>query len=243
MKRLSKILAGLLFVLSVAVIGFVLGAYIGGSCCVPAGSGLAGGAIVLGYGVIGAIIAALAAVVVARYLPAEKLVAITLVTAVVGGVLGGVILKIYLDSRAETEAFMQDAYANMLKFRVELVPHEENPARPFEKISFDWGAQVFTATVDGRSCTVPIAGEDGALMLGALRDVEGVVYNDPFPCAGTLGEARQTLDMYIPEATGQPSVAQLALTAACLEDYPALGKPMAVAIDIFKRSDLPPDCR
>ena len=56
-----------------------------------------------------------------------------------------------------------------------------------------------------------------------------------------VGETRQTLDMYIPEATGQPSVAQLAITAACLEGYPALGKP--IAIDIFKRSELPADCR
>jgi hypothetical protein len=114
---------------------------------------------------------------------------------------------------------------------------------PFEKISFDWSTQNFTATVNGRSCTVPVAGEDGVLMLGALREVEGVVYKDPFPCAGTLGEVLQELDMYIPEATGQPSVAQLAITEACLENYPALGQPMAAAIDIFERSELPADCR
>jgi len=243
MKRFSRVLIGLLFVLSVAVTGFVLGVYTGGSCCVPDGSGLAGGAIVVGYGFIGAAIATAAAIGVARYLPADRLVAVTLVTGVIGGVFGGVMLKIYLDFRAETEAYLQDAYANLLKFRVELVPQPGSAAIPFEKISFDWGAQAFTATVDGRSCTVPVAGEDGILMLGALREVEGVTYKNPFPCAGTLGETRQTLDMYIPEATGQPSEAKIAITVACLEEYPALGQPMAAAIDIFERSKRPAECR
>ena len=243
MKRHSKILVGVLFVLSIAIIGFVLGIYIGGSCCVPKNSGLAGGAIVVGYGVVGAGVAAVVATVVARYLPADRLVAVTLLTGVVGGVFGGVILKVILDSRAETEAFLQDAYANMLKFRVELVP--QPAARPFafEKISFDWAEQAFTATVDGRSCTAPLAGEDGALMLRALREVEGVVYRSPSPCDGTEGELLQTLDMYIPEATGKPSVADLSITRTCLDKHPSLGEPLAVATDIFERSDLSADCR
>jgi hypothetical protein len=126
MKKLSRILVGLLFVLSVAIIGFVVGMYIGGTCCVPENSGLAGGAIVIGYGLMGAAIAALVALGIARYLPAERLAVVTLITGVVGGVLGGSILKVYLDSRAETEAFMQDAYANLLKFRVELAPQSGN---------------------------------------------------------------------------------------------------------------------
>ena len=84
MTRISHLLVGALFVLAIGVIGFVIRATIGGRCCVPAGSGLAGGAIVFGYGLLGSIVTAVIAVLVARALPPKHLVTTTLIVGVVG---------------------------------------------------------------------------------------------------------------------------------------------------------------
>ena len=119
MTRISNLLVGALFVRAIGVIGFVIGATIGGRCCVPAGSGLAGGAIVCGYGLLGGIVTAVIAVLVARALPSKHLVTITLI---VGGVFAGVMVKVYVDSRTEMREHMAQGYAGMLKFPVALVP-------------------------------------------------------------------------------------------------------------------------
>lgn len=232
-----------MFVLALAVIGFVLGAYIGSSCCVPAGAGLAGGAMVVGYGVIGSMVAVIVAVVIARKLPARQLRIVTLVTGVIGGVFAAILIKIYLDSRAATAEFMQQSYATMLKFRVELSIADNNAAYPFDSIEMDWRTRSVAAVVSGQSCSSDLAGADAAKMLGALRGVEGVVYRDPAPCAGKPGAVQQTLNMHIAEATGQPSTADLALTAACLEAHPELAQPAAVAADIFARVEWPASCK
>lgn len=242
MNRLSRFLTSVLFVAAIAVIGFTAGLYIGGTCCVPDNSGLAGGAIVVGYGVLGGGIALLLAILLARALTSQQLVAATLVLGVIGGVLAGVILKVYLDSRAETEAHMQQAYAGMLKFRVALVPKADGPPQPFRSIAFDWGQKQFKVRLDDRRCAVELQPEDAAAMLGALRDVEGIVFKDPAPCAGTSGSVHHILDMYIPEASGEISKAKIGVTGACLQKYPALGKPMELAGDIVARSDIPEKC-
>lgn len=247
MNTPSRWLYGLILVLAFAVIGFVLGVYIGGSCCVSSGAGLAGGAIVVGYGLMGSVAASIGAVLTARLLPSRRLRPVTLVTGVIGGVLAGVLINIYLDSRAATAEFMQQSYENMLKFHVEvavteLPTNDSSPAYPFDSVELDWRTRSVAAVVDGESCSSELAGEDAAAMLSALRGVEGVVYRDPFPCAGTLGAVQQTLTMQIAEATGQPSTADLALTEACLESHPELAKPARVAADVVKRVEWPADC-
>lgn len=242
MKKTSRLLTALLFVSASATIGFAAGMYIGGTCCLPADSGLAGGAIVVGYGVLGAGITAVLAALIARSLPSPQLVAATLVLGVTGGVIAGVLLKVYLDSRAETQEHLQQAYAGMLKFRVALIPKAEGPPQPFRSIAFDWGQKRFKVSINNRRCVIELQPEDAATMLRALREVEGIVFANPTPCAGSPGSVQQVLDMYIPEGNGEVSKAQLQITGACLEHYPALGAPMTIAAEIFKRSEIPAQC-
>lgn len=69
----SKILPGTALVVMACFVGFVVGAFIGG-LLVPAGSGLAGGAIVFGYGVGGFLVALVLGIVLAVKLPRPHLV-------------------------------------------------------------------------------------------------------------------------------------------------------------------------
>ena len=63
----------LLLVLASIPPGFVFGAAVGAQVLVPRSAGLAGGAMVLGYGILGVPAAMVGALLLARYLPASRL--------------------------------------------------------------------------------------------------------------------------------------------------------------------------
>ena len=69
-------------------------------------------------------------------------------------------------------------------------------------------------------------------MLGALRGVGGVMVKDAFPCAGTLGAVQYELEWHIQEALPPDTAGKLAITAACLEQYPQLVAPFEAAVEI-----------
>ena len=241
MTRISYLLVGVLFVLAIGVIGFVIGATIGGRCCVPAGSRLAGGAIVFGYGPLGSIVTAVIAILLARALPSKHPVAATLIVRVVGGVFAGVMAKVYVDLRTEMREHMTQAYASMLKFRVALVLNQPGIPGPRSN-AFDWGQKQYKLSVNNQRCVVELQPEDAAKIRGALREVEGFVYRDLSPCVGMSGSLNQVLDMYIPEVNGESSKAKLENIGACLGKYPDLGVPVNIATYIFKRSEIPAEC-
>ena len=69
----SKVVPGFFFVLFVSFLGFAAGTFIGATFFVPPGSGLAGPAIALGYGVVGLVIALVGGVILARKLAPAQL--------------------------------------------------------------------------------------------------------------------------------------------------------------------------
>ncbi len=69
----SKTFPGIIFVVLLTFLGLFCGTWIGGLLFVPPGSGLAGPAIALGYGVLGLLIALIVGVLLARKLAYEQL--------------------------------------------------------------------------------------------------------------------------------------------------------------------------
>ncbi len=69
----SKTLPGILFVFFLAVFGLIIGTMIGGAFFVPEGSGLAGPAIALGYGALGALTAIVAGIILVGRMSYETL--------------------------------------------------------------------------------------------------------------------------------------------------------------------------
>jgi hypothetical protein len=199
---------------------------------VPAGSGLAGGAIALGYGVLGAGIGAVIAIVLAKYLSDRWLMGVTLPILPCALVLAGMTAKLILDSSEEQEAHLQRAYEKMNLFQVSLVQTDTAPQQVFERIDFDWKQRQYLLTTAEERCTVPLTGEQAVKMLGALRNVGGVMIKDAFPCAGTLGTVQYELEWNIQEAGPPHTSGKLAITAACLEQYPQLLAPFEAAVEI-----------
>lgn len=81
-----KRLLGFAFVVLLAFVGLVIGSMLGGLFFVPEGSGLAGGAMVLGYGVLGLVLAIVGGIILAMRLSRPTLLRATWIT------LAGVVL-------------------------------------------------------------------------------------------------------------------------------------------------------
>lgn len=246
MTRNKRILLGTLFVLCLAVCGLVVGTWIGGRFFVAPGSGLAGPVIALGYGVGGALVAAIVATIMAIYLPPKLLLGAALPVTAVGVVLLLVIGNLFMRSRAETAAFMEEAYDDLNRFTLTLEHTSGAPEAPFARMEIDWSARSYKATTSEdppRICTAALSGPEAVAILGALREVEGVLLRDEFPCAGTLGQVERTMAFRIVEARPPNTEADLAITASCASAFPALTAPFVVAAEILEDGDHTRECR
>jgi hypothetical protein len=244
MTRRRRIILGVVFVFFMMVCGFVAGTAIGVRFFVPPGSGLAGPAIAIGYGIMGTGLAGIAGIFLAWLLPPRWFLGAALPVTLAGAVFTVIIINIYIQTEAEQKAHLEEAYASLNKFRVTLV-HLNDGDAPFRRMEADWGERRYTATTNDAeptTCTAELSGPEAVALLEALRGVEGVVLRDEFPCAGTLGEVERELGWFIPEAMPPNSGGKHAITAACAAQYPDLDKPFATAAEIFRRVDHAKEC-
>lgn len=244
MTRRGRIALGVVFVLGMMVCGLVAGTYVGARFFVAPGSGLAGPAIALGYGVIGAGLAGIVGGLLAWLLPPRWFLGAALPVTVASVIFGIVIVHGYLRSEAEMRAHLEQAYDDLLKFRVTLV-HMDADNAPFARMEADWGERRYTATTgdaEPSTCMAELSGAEAVRLLEALRGVESVVLKDQFPCAGSLGAVERELDWFIPGAKPPDSQGKHAITAACAAEHPALDRPFAVAAEILLSGDHAREC-
>ncbi|MEN3974428.1 hypothetical protein [Emcibacter sp. SYSU 3D8] len=233
MTRGKRIALGVVFVIFLVLCGLVAGTFVGGRFFVPPGSGLAGPAIALGYGLLGAAVAGVAGGLLAYFLPPKWLLGAALPVSVAGLLIGIKLTDIYLDSARAGQAHLEQAYNDLNKFRFVLVHHE--PGAPFQRLEADWGQRRYVVVSEGRQCAGPLSGKEAVALLGALREVEGLVYRTPDPCAGSTGSVERELDWFIPEHLPPDTQGKHAITASCAALHPELEKPFEAATEIFSR--------
>ncbi len=100
----SKAIPGFFFVLFVSFLGLCAGTFIGATFFVPEGSGLAGPAIALGYGVVGLVIALIGSLILARKLPREKLRVALLIAGVLTLLVVALLTFRFMTNRSGGEA-------------------------------------------------------------------------------------------------------------------------------------------
>ena len=83
---------------------------------------------------------------------------------------------------------------------------------------------------------------DAVKMLGALRDVEGLLYKTPDPCGDAAGPTDYELTFFIDEVMPPDSKGDLAISASCLSRFPALAGPREAAVALFESKGLPGTC-
>ena len=242
MRARTRLLLGVVLALGLAATGFAAGTTVSAWCCVPRGSGLAGPAIVFGYGLLGAAGAALAGALAAYWLPAVWLRRLALLFGLLGTAVLALIGKTWLDSRARTAAYMEQAYANMNAFTLRLDYLDPADDPPWRSAAVDWAQRRYVVERGGERCVVRLDGPAGSALLRALRAAEGVLYREQFPCAGSLGSVTRRLEWRIAEHDGRDSSGSVALTTACSQAHPALAAPFAALRRLEGDGDLRRHC-
>lgn len=214
-----------LLVLASLLPGFALGAWLGAQFLVPRNAGLAGGAMVLWYGLLGLLAAVIVTLLLVRFLASSRLRSSALLMAVVSlCLLVWLVPKIARvgDENAEQR---RQAMAKLPAFELALVGRFEPGLVGFAYRSHDndWRIE----RQDGTRCRGGLpegkAGDAARVeLLSALRglDVAGVLVTPP-DCQQN-GELVATLELMIHEAMPPDTVGHLRVTTACRGDIPEL---------------------
>lgn len=222
----------ILFVITAAICSLAIGTWIGARFFVPAGSGLAGPFIALGYGAGGALAGLVTAMLAARRLSRRWLVRVTITLAIGAAGIVGLVTYAYLAAKAEERLHLAEAYANLPPFRFDLQDVSGQQLGPLARIVYDSDKNEFAVTrADGSVCRGSLDGPQKVTLLESLRGVEGLLLDSPQPCPPAATTHR--LVFRIEEALPPNTEGTVAFDAACLATTARLQKAIGTAEQIY----------
>ena len=112
----SKVLPGFFFVLFVSFLSLFAGTFIGATFFVPQGSGLAGPAIALGYGVVGLVIGLVGSVILVRKLDRPQLRVALLIAGVATLLVGALLTYRFVSNRSSQDTASEPTVTVMAFF-------------------------------------------------------------------------------------------------------------------------------
>jgi hypothetical protein len=222
---------GVLFILCMLWIGLAAGTAIGARF-VPPGSGLAGPAIALGYGVLGAVMTGLLAGLLTARLPARRLraaaAASALLAVLILGWTGWAMIAQLAERRAESG--LDRPLPPPSPFRIEAHLSEADSMRSFRELSVDgsdWTFRYVAVGPEAAACTGQLIADEAAQLQERLGAVEQRISNGEQPCAATVGPELMTIDFDGSIYSGAPARQwKMAASMECLQqesDVAALG--------------------
>ncbi len=222
---------------SVAIVGLFAGTMLGGWYLVPAGSGMAGPAIALGYGLAAAAGSAVLAAIGSAYLSARRVRGIALATGAVAVALLGLGVAGYLRSQAALYD-ADEAYAGLPSYRlvVERVVVRDPVLSP--RVAIDTERRIWEiALPDGRVCRGNLRAAaqarvgEAALALAALARSSGAICDGNEP-------VEQRLQLTLP---GERPI-DIGVSPLCVEQQPLLARAMREARNVNLRADSDVEC-
>ncbi len=233
-----------LFTLCAAICGFAAGAWLGARFLVPPGSGLAGPAIVLGYGVVGAVAALIVGIVAAWRLKGRAFHLAAWPVIALGIVLGGSVSYAVFKAGEERDAYLAGQRASLPVFELSLAVTGTGPATlPFTRFDYDGDTHEFgVRDTAGVACggSLSPTSEEKLTLLVALRQVEELLAREDEPC-GDAAQASLRLDFTIREHKPPDTTGAVAITEACLARHDALSGAVASIETVY--GQLRPNCR
>ncbi len=231
----------ILFVITAAICSLAIGTWIGARFFVPAGSGLAGPFIALGYGASGALAGLVVAMLAARRLSHRWLVRVTITLAIGAAGIVGLFTYAYLAAKAEERLHLAEAYANLPPFRFDLQDVSGQQLGPLARIVYDGAKNEFVVNrTDGSICRGTIDGPQKVALLESLRGVEGLLSETPQPCSTETATHR--LAFHIQESLPPNTEGTIAFDAACLAATARLQKAIGTAELIYLATQGNLDC-
>lgn len=233
-----KIVYRIIIILGCSVAGLLVGVLYAAMTDAAAGSGLAGGAIVLGYGVVGALIAAAAGLVVGLRLSVRLLPR-------TAGAMGVVLVAfaVYASLRIRNERLSHldppEAYAAIPPYTLRLERTQLADPVLAKLVLVDSRSRTWAMNLpDGRTCTSPATAEslsEAANALGTfLKATEGRLSCD--------GEIDQVVHWQT-DSGAVPAEGRVDLTAPCLLAAPETQHLVLSLQQVTLRSDAPIKCQ
>lgn len=163
----------LLLLGSLLWIGLTAGTAVGAKWFVPADSGLAGPAIALGYGVLGAVAGLVLGAVLAWKAPHGLLRAASAVAGALAAVLAGLVIwrVVTLEAQRRAQAGMDVPLPPPAGFRIESRIAESDEMRRYRQMTIDadaWTATWIAVGPEAATCTAELIFDEAAVLLRPL---------------------------------------------------------------------------
>lgn len=210
---------GILFSLMLAPVGMLVAAYGGARFLVPADAGMAAGAMVLLYGILGLVAGIVSGAVLAVFLPDGWLRRMALVTLVAGLGAFGIMAKGFLSASHKQQQAREETLKNLPSFEFVLSWSADDEKRPFTRFeyrSMDNSVLVKTAGSAPQERTVSLEARSTFLSILREFDLSGILRN-PHPCQQTgpqIGELTLTIHEALPPKTS----GRVIITRDCLKE-------------------------
>ena len=233
-----KILFRLIIMLGFAVPGLLLGALYAGKSGATEGAGLAGGAIVLGYGLIGAVAAALIGLLISLRLPDAML---PRTAALMGVLFVGFAIYATVRIRSAQNARLDppEAYDGIPRFTLTLERTENADPVLAKRLTVDSQERRWTSVLpDGRVCSAQASAAPLLKAAGALEAFLEATGGD----VACPNEPEEILGWDLQSDTGRSS-GSVELTSACLQSSPEAQVLVFALQQVSMRSDAPTRCR
>jgi hypothetical protein len=174
-----------------ALAGFFAGTAVGGRYLVPAGSGLAGPPAALGYGLLAAFVAALAAGVLGRRMPATRLRAVAvcalLLVVVVGAWLVYSVAALRAHRRAAAGLDAPRPAATDLRLEAHIADtYEAGSYRELRLDGTTWRVQWTAPGPQSPTCAASLTASEAQAVIERVDALEASLDAAPDPCAGTV---------------------------------------------------------
>ena len=213
----------LLLAAATFLVGSLIGAFAAGRFLVPAGSGLAGPAIALGYGLV----AGFGAAVILWVLSGRWSQRVARLALLPIGGLGLVSLALvgwaYVVAQRQQSEALQEAYARLPEFEIQLRFDDAVPDRRFTVLEHDSRQQRLTVRRrGGETCSTNVEGMDEVRLLESLRRIEGLALSDARPCAPVGARPEFSLTFTVAEALSRETRVEIEGPVACLRSHAEL---------------------
>ncbi len=215
------------FAVSAAWIGMCVGTSIGVSF-VPAGSGLAGPAIALGYGVVGAASCLVAALICTRFLDPTKLRRITVITVVFAAATALVAIIRY---RQVQPVYYDDeeAYDRLPRFEVSVQQTVILDPGLSTRTAIDTKRRQWEITLpDGRICSGNLRAAVQESVGEALRKLTSLETADLESCRSSTASGEQILAWSLLDNGAGHTDGSLEVSAKCLQGQPVVAQAIRV---------------
>lgn len=151
-------------------IGLISGAFLAAKLLVSKSDGMAGGAIVLFYALLFALIIAASAGLAGKFLPRPRARLLAWISAPVGVAICAAVLWGMNAQRNAAKDALEAGYASLLPFEIQVTGPGGSDIESFSFVSTE---NLAKAQTKGEACAGPLEGRTRVELLTALRGIEG----------------------------------------------------------------------